>query len=77
MPARILIVDDEKDMLVLLRRMITEERDYEVISDPDPARALERFRKDPVELVITDLKMPAWTASRCWRPSKSFSRRRP
>jgi DNA-binding NtrC family response regulator len=58
MPARILIVDDEKDMLVLLRRMITEDRDYEVISDPDPVRALERFRRDPVELVITDLKMP-------------------
>ncbi len=58
MPGRILVVDDEKDMLVLLRRMITEDRNYEVISDPDPARALERFRKDPVELVITDLKMP-------------------
>ena len=58
MPGRILVVDDEKDMLVLLRRMITQERDYEVISDPDPARALERFRAEPVELVITDLKMP-------------------
>ena len=28
MPGRILIVDDEKDMLALLRRMITEDRDY-------------------------------------------------
>ena len=58
MPGRILIVDDEKDMLALLRRMISEERDYEVITENDPKRALERFRAQPVELVMTDLKMP-------------------
>jgi DNA-binding NtrC family response regulator len=58
MAGRILVVDDEKDMLALLRRMITEERDYEVITENDPNRALGRFRTDPVELVITDLKMP-------------------
>nr|MCU0560895.1 response regulator [Desulfobacterales bacterium] len=58
MPERILIVDDEKDMLALLRRMISEERDYEVSTESDPQRALERFRADPVELVLTDLKMP-------------------
>jgi DNA-binding NtrC family response regulator len=58
MPGKILIVDDEKDMLALLRRMISEERDYEVITENDPQRALERFRAQPVELVMTDLKMP-------------------
>jgi DNA-binding NtrC family response regulator len=58
MPGRILIVDDEKDMLALLRRMISEERDYEVAIENDPRRALERFRAQPVELVMTDLKMP-------------------
>ena len=58
MPGRILIVDDEKDMLALLRRMISEERDYEVAIENDPKRALERFRAQPVELVMTDLKMP-------------------
>jgi DNA-binding NtrC family response regulator len=58
MPGRILIVDDEKDMLALLRRMITEERDFEVITESDPNRALERFRAELAELVITDLKMP-------------------
>jgi DNA-binding NtrC family response regulator len=58
MPGRILIVDDEKDMLALLRRMILEERDYEVITESDPKQALERFRSQPAELVMTDLKMP-------------------
>lgn len=58
MPARIMIVDDEKDMLVLLKRMLTEDTEYDVIPENDPIKALERFRESPVELVITDLKMP-------------------
>jgi DNA-binding NtrC family response regulator len=58
MPDRILIVDDERDMLALLRRMISEERDYDIATESDPRRAIERFRADPVELVMTDLKMP-------------------
>ncbi|HSW51125.1 MAG TPA: sigma-54 dependent transcriptional regulator [Bryobacteraceae bacterium] len=58
MPGRILIVDDEKDMLALLRRMISEERDYEVTTEHDPRQAIERFRAKPFELVMTDLKMP-------------------
>jgi len=58
MPGRILIVDDEKDMLVLLKRIITEETDHEVITEANPHRALELFREHPSDLVITDLKMP-------------------
>jgi DNA-binding NtrC family response regulator len=58
MPGRILIVDDEKDMLALLRRIITEESGHEVITQTDPAQALEVFKQQPFDLVITDLKMP-------------------
>ncbi len=58
MPGSILIVDDEKDMLALLERMIAEERDYEIRVESDPRRALARFREKPADLVLTDLKMP-------------------
>ncbi len=58
MPGRILIVDDEKDMLALLRRIITEESEHEVSTQTDPAHALEVFKQQPFDLVITDLKMP-------------------
>ena len=58
MPGRLLIVDDEKDMLALLRRMIAEERDFEIEVENDPRRALARFREKPADLVLTDLKMP-------------------
>jgi CheY-like chemotaxis protein len=52
MPGRILIVDDEKDMLVLLKRIITEETDYEVVTEADPIKALERFKEKQFDLVL-------------------------
>ena len=58
MAGRILIIDDEKDMLVLLKRIITEETDYEAVTESDPQRALELFKETPFNLVVTDLKMP-------------------
>ena len=58
MSGRILLVDDEKDMLVLLKRIITEETDHEAVTESDPSRALDLFKEDPFDLVITDLKMP-------------------
>ncbi|RJR50130.1 MAG: sigma-54-dependent Fis family transcriptional regulator [Desulfobacteraceae bacterium] len=58
MSGRILIVDDEKDMLVLLQRIISEESDHQVATESNPQRALQLFRENPFDLVITDLKMP-------------------
>jgi DNA-binding NtrC family response regulator len=58
MPGRILIVDDEKDMLVLLKRIISEDTDHEVVTETDPSRALELFKEQAFDMVITDLKMP-------------------
>jgi len=47
MPGRILIIDDEKDMLVLLRRILTEETDHETVTESDPHRAVELFKENP------------------------------
>lgn len=58
MAGKILIVDDEKDMLTLLKRIISEETDHELITETDPLRALKLFRDSPFDLLITDLKMP-------------------
>jgi DNA-binding NtrC family response regulator len=58
MAGRILIIDDEKDILVLLKRIISEETDHEAVTESDPQRALELFKGTPFNLVITDLKMP-------------------
>ena len=58
MKSRILIVDDERDMLALLKRIITEKTEHDVMTEHDPLRAIELIHTEPFDLVITDLKMP-------------------
>ena len=58
MTGKILVVDDEKDMLTLLHRIISEGSDYAVITESDPIKALEIYKKNNFDLVVTDLKMP-------------------
>ena len=56
MPEKILIVDDEPDMLVLLSMIIKSRTPYEVITTSNPFEALEWAKKGGYDLVITDLK---------------------
>ncbi|MDP2991743.1 MAG: sigma-54 dependent transcriptional regulator [Deltaproteobacteria bacterium] len=57
MPEKILIVDDEPDMLTLLRRIVSEKTPYEVTTAADPSQVPELLKKNDYDLVITDLKM--------------------
>src|SRR6266581_1444322 len=54
---RILVVDDEPQILRVLRRGL-ETHGFEVVTAPDAATALDMFRASPVNLIITDLRMP-------------------
>ena len=58
MNKRILIVDDEKDMLTLLDRIISEDTNYMTVTESHPEKALEFFREEDFDVVMTDLKMP-------------------
>lgn len=58
MKGKILIVDDEEDMLTLLKRIISEETEHDVVTEASPFNALQIFHQRPFDLVITDLKMP-------------------
>jgi len=58
MPEKILIVDDEPDMLRLLSMIIKEKTPYEVMTTNNPLEALELAKKGGFGLVIADLKMP-------------------
>ena len=58
MRGSILVVDDEKDMLLLLERIISEETAHEVVTAADPLEALNRFRSKHFDIVVTDLRMP-------------------
>jgi DNA-binding NtrC family response regulator len=54
---KILIVDDELNMLLVLEAMLKREK-YEVTTASDGLEALEVLKNDDVAVVITDLKMP-------------------
>ena len=58
MPERILVVDDELDMLMLLRMIIEDNTDYEVDTTNNPSEALKMVMENDYDLVISDLKMP-------------------
>ncbi len=53
----ILMVDDQKEMRTMVRRVLTE-AGYEVAEAEDGAAALAAFRANPPALVITDIIMP-------------------
>jgi CheY-like chemotaxis protein len=57
MPATILIIEDHASVRMILARVL-EEAGYQVYEAANGRQGLERFRAQPVNLVITDLEMP-------------------
>jgi two-component system NtrC family response regulator len=53
----ILIVDDEKNYLVVLEALLSEEG-YEIVTADNASDALSLIRESDLDLVITDMKMP-------------------
>ena len=58
MPQRILVIDDEVDMLMLLRMIIEDNTDYEVETTNSPSESIKLLKEESFDLIITDLKMP-------------------
>ena len=58
MAEKILVIDDELDMLTLLKMIIEDNSDYNVETTNNPSEGLKMLREKEFDLVITDLKMP-------------------
>jgi DNA-binding NtrC family response regulator len=58
MAEKILIVDDEPDMLKLLSMILREKTSYEITTTNNPMEAIELAKQGGFDLVISDLKMP-------------------
>ena len=56
---RILAVDDELDMLALLKMIIEGYSDHQVTVTNNPVEAAEMAAKEAFDLILTDLKMPS------------------
>ena len=58
MPHCILVIDDEVDMLFLLRTIIEENTEYQVETTNNPLEGIKMMKEKDIDLVVTDLKMP-------------------
>ncbi len=55
---RILIVDDERSIRMLLRTVLARQSGYELHEASDGSEAKDILSREPMDLVITDLRMP-------------------
>lgn len=58
MSRTILIVDDEKDMLQLLKRSLEPDLQCTVVTAASAEEALKLYKESPFDLVLADIKMP-------------------
>lgn len=58
MKEKLLIIDDEPDMLELLRRSLSSELEIEIICESKSRQALELIKNNHFDLILTDIKMP-------------------
>ena len=70
---RIFIVDDEPGM-ILIARILLEGEGFAVYSETNPARALEKIKGDPPDLLLSDIAMPELNGLDLCRAVKSIPR---
>jgi len=71
--ARILIVDDEPDVVTLLAESLQHaDPSWQVEAETDPQRALERLAEEDFDCLITDLVMPAVGGLRLAQEARSL-----
>jgi DNA-binding NtrC family response regulator len=58
MPERILVVDDEPNMLRLLKTILMDKTGYEATTTNNPLEVSKLLQESHYDLVVTDLKMP-------------------
>lgn len=69
---RILVVDDEATQRELVSGYL-KKHGYEVMVAPDGERALELFRHEPVELILTDQRMPDFSGLELLKAARAIN----
>ena len=77
--ATILFVDDEKNILSSLKRLFRNEG-YKILIAESGAEGLAYLQNEPVDLVVSDMRMPEMTGlevTRVWRETEPDHKRIP
>src|ERR1019366_6234991 len=72
-PPRILVVDDERSMRELLAIVLRREG-YEVLLAENGRAAIDLLEREPVDLLISDIKMPDLSGVEVLRAAKRIDR---
>ncbi|NOZ59241.1 MAG: response regulator [Euryarchaeota archaeon] len=65
-PARVLVVDDDPDVVILLDKVLSK-RGYKVVSSLSGEEAIEKALKEKPDIIFMDIMMPTmngWEAAR-------------
>jgi len=55
---RILLVDDDSDIVLTFKKALEEYSQFEVDTFTDPLQALSRFKENTYDLLIIDIRLP-------------------
>jgi putative two-component system response regulator len=69
-PARILVVDDQPSIAGLMSQLLTM-RGYEVVTAADAQQAQDEVRRQPPDLILSDVRMPGKSGYEFCRELKS------
>ncbi len=72
-PKRTILCVDDNEQSLSIRKIMLETRGYRVLAYTDASRALERFSKGGVDLVLTDLVMPGLDGAKLIEGIKGLS----
>ena len=70
----ILAVDDEPDMLTLIKMIIEGYSDHQVTTTNNPMEVAELLTKERFDLIITDLKMPGMDGMELLELAKNYDK---
>ncbi|QQR80253.1 MAG: response regulator [Deltaproteobacteria bacterium] len=69
---KLLLVDDERNLLDACRRALRGEENWEIIVSETPQKALEEIAYEDFTVVISDQRMPGMTGVEFLRKAKGF-----
>jgi CheY-like chemotaxis protein len=71
-PARMLVVDDDREICDLVGELFAGQSDIQVACCTDPRDALEQLQYRPVDVVLTDLFMGRYSGMDILESSREF-----